>query len=110
MLDHEGHNEGASSAGADRSQVAKADAVPAKGEDSTEPAASAQQPPAGVQSVEPQDAHLIGASGSLQRKLLAQNTSADRKDGRKPQAQPEPDLPAGQHATGSSDVEPSRKK
>ncbi|GEM_PF-6349609 len=55
-------------------------------------------PPTSVQSasapVEPEDAHLTGASRSLQRRLLGLNIEGG-------QAQRHPDTPAGIHSTGS---------
>lgn len=85
------------------------------GSHSHEEKASAQQPETSVHPVEPEDAHLTGTKRSLQRRVLglnvegqqpadqqapqhAENTSAGHPG---QQAQPHPETPAGQHATGS---------
>jgi hypothetical protein len=44
--------------------------------------------------VEPEDAYLTGTSRSLQRRVLGLNVNGHH-------AQPHPETPAGQHATGS---------
>jgi hypothetical protein len=69
-------------------------------------AATTQQPPVGVQPVEPEDPYLAGAGVERQRQLLATNAIVS---GRKPEAQPEQDMPAGLHATGTN-VNLNRKK
>lgn len=109
MATHEKHEQGLQQAKVDRRQGREGEAVPGEGEEPVEHAASRQQPPAGVQSVEPQDSSLTGASGALQRELLGLNAETNRKDGRKAEAQPDEDTPAGQHATGSN-VDPSKGK
>jgi hypothetical protein len=58
--------------------------------------ASKQEAPAGVQTVEPEDAHLTGGSKSHQRRVLGLNV-----DDEAGQAQRHPETSAGQHATGS---------
>lgn len=71
-------------------------------------ASATQQSPAGVQPIEPVEPYLAGAGAEQQRQLLAGNTKVSSK-GKKPEAQPEQDTPAGLHATGTN-VDLSRKK
>jgi hypothetical protein len=71
-------------------------------------ASATQQPPAGVQPIEPEDPYLVGAGAERQRQLLARNAKVQGK-GRKPEAQPELDTPAGLHATGTN-VDLNHKK
>jgi hypothetical protein len=66
-----------------------------------EHAASEQQPPAGVQTVEAEDPHLTGGSKSHQRRVLKLNVEGSAGEGSDGQSQRHPDTPAGQHATGS---------
>ncbi len=62
--------------------------------------------PAGVQPVEPEDASRSGAGREQQRELLEKNVAGHGKG--RPAAQPLPDTPAGQHATGSGTGEAKR--
>ena len=59
--------------------------------------------PAGVQSVETEDPHQVGAGRAQQHESLKQNVEGG-------QGQRHPETPAGQHATGSFTGENSAKK
>lgn len=65
-----------------------------------EPRASKQQPPAGVQPVEAEDAQLTGATHPQQREMLKENVPCADKPSQS-QAERHPEMPAGIHATGS---------
>ena len=53
--------------------------------------------------MQPKDAHLVGAGREEQIRLLKKNVEEG-------QAERHPDLPAGQHATGSFTGENEKKK
>jgi hypothetical protein len=53
--------------------------------------------------MQPKDAHLVGAGHEEQQRLLKKNVEEG-------QAERHPDLPAGQHATGSFTGENEKKK
>lgn len=78
--------------GSDQESAAQADANEGHAD-------AAHEAPAGVQALEPDDAYLTGAGHEQQRGLLEKNVAA-RGEG-SPAAQPLPDTPVGQHATGS---------
>lgn len=61
-----------------------------------EAAGSKHEAPTAVQPVEPEQTNLTGAGKTQQREHLQENVEGDEG-----QAQRHPDLPAGQHATGS---------
>jgi hypothetical protein len=65
-----------------------------------EPRASKQQPPAGVQPVEAEDAQLTGSTHPQQQEELQKNVPHKEKSSGH-QAERRPDMPAGIHATGS---------
>ena len=68
-----------------------------------ENASAKQSGPTSVQSVQPDDPQLSGAGREEQHRLLKKNV----QDGK---AERHPDLPAGQHATGSFTGENEKKK
>ena len=109
MSPHQKRQQAARKSTPDRPQASRIEGVPSGADKSEEYHATAQQPPAGVQPVEPQDSYLIGAHTAQQRKLLELNTATRRPDRRKPEAQPDPDIAPGQHATGSN-VDMDKKK
>ncbi|MGB6132563.1 MAG: hypothetical protein WCC14_02035 [Acidobacteriaceae bacterium] len=76
---------------------------PAPGSAAHQDKASAQQSPAGVHPVEPEDAYLTGTSRSLQRRVLGLNV--DRH-----QSQQHPESVPAQHATGSFTGQETRRK
>lgn len=67
---------------------------------SEEPRASKQQPPAGVQPVEAEDAQLTGSTHPAQKEVLKKNVPCD-DPASDCQSERHPDMPAGIHATGS---------
>jgi hypothetical protein len=78
-----------------------------KSQNAEEHASAQQSAPTSVQPgpkpMQPKDAQLIGAGRKEQIRLLKKNV----EDG---QAEGHPDLPAGQHATGSFTGENEKKK
>jgi len=67
---------------------------PAVNPNSLSEKASVQRPETSVHTVEPEDPKAIGSAHAPQRDILRHNVEGG-------QAQPHPDTPAGQHATGS---------
>lgn len=88
---------------------------PAQGSPAHEEKAAAQQPAPSVHPVEPEDGSLTGTSRAQQQEALGQNVAGQppAKGGAgEPgqQAQPHPETPAGQHATGSFTAKKSEGK
>lgn len=82
--------------------------MPAKKSQKAEERASAERSaPTSVQPtptpVQPHEAHLTGAGDKERQRLLKENVEGG-------QAERHPDLPAGQHATGSFTGENEKKK
>lgn len=75
----------------------------APGDRTQEDEAPTQQRAPSVYLIEAEDAHLTGASRSLQRRVLGLNVADPINGAGAPsgQAQPHPEQVAGQHATGS---------
>ena len=92
-----------------RTATAKTDSSTSKVKEATaeEHAAAKNTAPTSVQPqhapIKPEDARLVGAGLSEQQEWLEKNVTQR-------QAQPHPDTPAGQHATGSFTGENARKK
>ncbi len=78
-----------------------------KSQKTEEHASAKQSAPTSVQPghtpMQPKDAHLIGAGRKEQIRLLKKNVEEGQAEGH-------PDLPAGQHATGSFTGENEKKK
>ena len=78
-----------------------------KNQKAEEHASAKQSAPTSVQPghtpMQPKDAHLVGAGREEQIRLLKKNVEEG-------QAERHPDLPAGQHATGSFTGENEKKK
>ena len=78
-----------------------------KSQNAEEHASAQQSAPTSVQQsptpMQPKDAHLVGAGHEEQQRLLKKNVEEG-------QAERHPDLPAGQHATGSFTGENEKKK
>ncbi len=70
---------------------------PAPGSAAHEDKASAQKPETSVHPVEPEDTKSMAKGGDRQNEVLGQNVDGKGKG----DAQPHPETPAGQHATGS---------
>jgi len=68
-----------------------------------ESASAKQSGPTSVQSVQPDDLRVAGAGQEEQRRLLKENVEKGKAEGH-------PDLPAGQHATGSFTGKNEKKK
>jgi hypothetical protein len=78
-----------------------------KSQKAEEQASAERSAPTSVQPshtpVQPDEAHLTGAGDKERRRLLKENVEGG-------QAERHPDLPAGQHATGSFTGENEKKK
>jgi hypothetical protein len=84
----------------ERQTMPSAASAQVKPDATEEPRASKQQPPAGVQPVEAEDAQLTGTTHPQQREILKDNIPREEKPVPS-QAERHPETPAGIHATGS---------